>query len=451
MSNIDLFKLAFSNLFRRKSRTFLTVLSVVIGAVSIILMLSIGFGFQKQQESFIESQGAFNTITLYSTNYIDPESSESKPTTGIITDEILKKIEKMKHVKSVLPVETLNDRFQFKTKNIELFADIQVFPKEYITKDIKTENGISLKDLKAGEFVVGKQVEVIKFDKKSGNMEPVSDFDWQREKVFIGIGEKNIADRVTGQVSGKTYEEYKMKFAGTLENAEGSRENAIYVSRDTAKKIEEIKKKIEKNLNPDDKPTNNNKKKNTKITYSQAEVTVDNLNNVKEVFDTIKEEYKLEGYSNQELIEGQKGQMLLVQAVFGGIGSIALFVAAIGITNTMLMSIQERTKEIGVMKVIGAQIKYIRRMFLFEAMSISIIGGIIGVIISFGSSILINNFYQNNFQEFTPPGAFKGISYLPIWLPVLALVFSAFIGLVSGYLPAKKATKLSAIEAIRTG
>ena len=115
------------------------------------------------------------------------------------------------------------------------------------------------------------------------------------------------------------------------------------------------------------------------------------------------------------------------------------------------MSIQERTKEIGVMKVIGAQIKYIRRMFLFEAMSISIIGGIIGVIISFGSSILINNFYQNNFQEFTPPGAFKGISYLPIWLPVLALVFSAFIGLVSGYLPAKKATKLSAIEAIRTG
>lgn len=451
MSNIDLFKLAFSNLFRRKSRTFLTILSVVIGAVSIILMLSIGFGFQKQQESFIESQGAFNTITLYSTNYIDPESSESKPTTGIITDEILKKIEKMKHVKSVLPVETLNDRFQFKTKNIELFADIQVFPKEYITKDIKTENGISLKDLKAGEFVVGKQVEVVKFDKKSGNMEPVSDFDWQREKVFIGIGEKNIADRVTGQVSGKTYEEYKMEFVGTLENTEGLRENAIYVSRDTAIKIEEIKKKIEKNLNPDDKPTNNNKKKNTKITYSQAEVTVDNLNNVKEVFDTIKEEYKLEGYSNQELIEGQKGQMLLVQAVFGGIGSIALFVAAIGITNTMLMSIQERTKEIGVMKVIGAQIKYIRRMFLFEAMSISIIGGIIGVIISFGSSILINNFYQNNFQEFTPPGAFKGISYLPIWLPVLALVFSAFIGLVSGYLPAKKATKLSAIEAIRTG
>lgn len=453
MNNFDLFKLAFSNLFRRKSRTFLTVLSVVIGAVSIILMLSVGFGFQKQQESFIESQGAFNTITLYSTNYFDPESSESRPTTGIITDEILKKIQKIPHVKSVLPVETLNQRIQFKTKNVELFGEVLVFPKEYITKDVKTTSGLSLKDLKDGEFVVGKQAEVVKFDQKNGSIEQLVDFDWEREKVFIGIGEEDISGKITGQVTGKTYEEYKMKFAGTLADSEGLRENAVYVSRSTLDKINEIQKKIEKNMNPNDNTANNNnnKKKKTMITYTNAEVTVDNLNNVQEVFDTIKEEYKLEGYSNQELIEGQKGQMLIVQAVFGGIGSIALFVAAIGIANTMLMSIQERTKEIGVMKVIGAQIKDIRKMFLFEAMSISVIGGIIGVLISFGASILINNIYAANFQEFVPPGVFNGISYLPIWLPALALIFSALIGLISGYLPAKKATKLSAIDAIRLG
>ena len=451
MNNFDLFKLAFSNLFRRKSRTFLTILSVVIGAVSIILMLSVGFGFQKQQESFIESQGAFNTITLYSTNYFDPESSESRPTTGIITDEILKKIQKMPHVKSVLPVESLNQRIQFKTKNVELFGEVIVFPEDYIDKDVKTTSGQSLKDLRDGEFVVGKQVEVVKFDEKNGRVEPIIDFDWEREKVFIGIGETDISGKITGQVSGKTYEEYKIKFAGTISDSEGLRENAIYVSRKTVDKINEIQKKIDKNLNPNDSTANNNKKKKTIITYSNAEVTVDNLNNVQEVFETIKEEFKLEGYSNQELIEGQKGQMLIVQAVFGGIGSIALFVAAIGIANTMLMSIQERTKEIGVMKVIGAQIKDIRKMFLFEAMAISVIGGILGVLISFGASILINNIYESNFQDFVPPGVFKGISYLPIWLPALALIFSALIGLISGYLPAKKATKLSAIDAIRLG
>ncbi len=451
MNNFDLFKLAFSNLFRRKSRTFLTILSVVIGAVSIILMLSIGFGFQKQQESFIESQGAFNTIKLYSTNYFGPENTESKPTTGIITDEILKKIQNIPHVKSVLPVETLDQRLQLKSKDLEIYGEVLVFPKNYITEDVKTTSGLSLKDLKNGEFVVGKKVEVVKFDKKNGGIEQVFDFDWEREKVFIGIGENDISGKITGQVTGKTYEEYKMKFVGILEDTKGLRENVIYVSRNTVDKINEIQMKIDKNLNPNDNTVNNNKKKKKMITYSNAEVTVDNLNNVKEVLETIKEEYKLEGFSNQDLIDGQKRQMLIVQAVFGGIGSIALFVAAIGIANTMLMSIQERTKEIGVMKVIGAQIKDIRKMFLFEAMSISVIGGILGIIISLVISQIVNKIYISNFNDYMSQDVFRGISYIPVWLPALALIFSALIGLISGYLPAKKATKLSAIDAIRLG
>lgn len=451
MNNFDLLKLAFSNMFRRKSRTFLTILSVVIGVVSIILMLSVGFGVQKQQESFIESIGAFNSINLRPTYYFDRESPNSKPTTGIITDEILKKIENMPHVTSVLPVESLEQRLQFKKKDIEYYGEFQVLPKEYIKSDIKTTSGLSIKDLKIGEFIVGKQAEVVKYNKKTGNIDQIANFDWEKEKVFIGIGENDILGKITGQVNGKTYEEYKLKFAGILEDTEALPENAIYISRKTTEKINEIQKKIEKNLNPDSNDDIKKRKKNTVITYSSANVKVDNLNNVKEVFETIKDEYKLDGYTNQELIEAQKGQMLILQAVFGGIGSIALFVAAIGITNTMLMSIQERTKEIGVMKVIGAQIKDIRKLFLLEAMSISAIGGLLGIIISIIAMQIINKLYVAKFYDYVSNDAFKGISYIPIWLPVLALVFSALIGLISGYLPAKKATKLSAIDAIRLG
>ncbi len=72
----------------------------------------------------------------------------------------------------------------------------------------------------------------------------------------------------------------------------------------------------------------------------------------------------------------------IIQAVLGGIGAISLLVAAIGITNTMVMSIYERTKEIGVMKVIGASLRDIKRLFLFESALIGLLGGILGIIFS---------------------------------------------------------------------
>lgn len=449
MNNLDLFKLSFSNLFRRKSRTFLTIVSVVIGAVSIILMLSIGFGYQRQQKQFIDSTGAFNTINIYSTNYYDPNSSDSIPTNGIITDEILKKIMNMEHVESVVPVENIQDhQFKFKNKSYSYWSNIRVFPKEFLTEDIKTTSGRSLSDLKKGEYVVGENVQVEKVNNSRKEYEVIPDFDWEKEKVFFSIGYDDLAMKLSGDTSGKTYEEYKLKFAGKVANSNMLDANSIYVSRETRDDLEKIQEKINKNLNPEE---NTKKKKNKNIRiYNDANITVDNLDNVEQVLLNIKDEFKIEGYSNNDLIKGQQQQISIVQTVFGGIGSIALIVAAIGIANTMLMSIQERTKEIGVMKVIGAQIKDIRKMFLFESMEISVIGGIIGLIISFISSKIINNIYLTKYANPINPYQVQGISYIPLWLPIMVLIFSAIIGLISGYLPAKKATKLSAIDAIRT-
>src|SRR5690606_21611287 len=148
--------------------------------------------------------------------------------------------------------------------------------------------------------------------------------------------------------------------------------------------------------------------------------------------------------------ESMKQTAGIIQAVLGGIGAISLLVAAIGITNTMVMSIYERTKEIGVMKVIGASLRDIKRLFLFESALIGLLGGILGVIFSYLLSFIINHFGASFMGNFLGTGGESDISIIPIWLILAAMAFSALIGIISGYYPARRAMNLSALEAIRT-
>ena len=136
----------------------------------------------------------------------------------------------------------------------------------------------------------------------------------------------------------------------------------------------------------------------------------------------------------------------MVQAVLGGIGAVSLLVAAIGIANTMMMSIYERTKEIGVMKVIGCSLKNIRQMFLLEAAFIGFIGGIIGNILSILMSAVINFLTGNG----SAIGLDGNISYIPPWLILASLAFAVLVGMTSGYFPALRAMRLSPLAAIRS-
>ena len=121
---------------------------------------------------------------------------------------------------------------------------------------------------------------------------------------------------------------------------------------------------------------------------------------------------------------------------------VALLVAALNIANTMTMAIYERTKEIGIMKVIGASLKDIKGLFLTEAAFIGFSGGIIGIIVSYGASFLVNFVAQR--QGSTMQSA------IPIWLALGGIAFSTAVGVIAGYLPAKRAMKLSALMAIKT-
>ena len=159
----------------------------------------------------------------------------------------------------------------------------------------------------------------------------------------------------------------------------------------------------------------------------------------------------------QSIRESMEESSRMMQMVLGGIGAISLLVAAIGITNTMIMSISERTREIGIMKALGCYTKNIRELFLMEAGMIGLIGGGLGLILSYIVSMVLNSFSNMG----APAASFweqlmiwlglqgTPLSLIPWWLGLFALLFSILIGVVSGYYPASKAVKIPALEAIR--
>ena len=177
---------------------------------------------------------------------------------------------------------------------------------------------------------------------------------------------------------------------------------------------------------------------------------------MEEVQDKIKEL----GYSSESLIQYFRPTLeasKTLQLLFLFLGGVSMFVSAISIANTMIMSIYERTKEIGIMKVLGCVVKDIRLLFLFEAGMIGLFGGAIGVGFSYLASYLINKYGQSIFGALMTGGISMGgmemsatYSIIPIYLPLLGLGISIVVGLLSGYFPARRATKISAIEAMRT-
>ena len=150
--------------------------------------------------------------------------------------------------------------------------------------------------------------------------------------------------------------------------------------------------------------------------------------------------------SNADWMKQSEQQSNMIQAVLGGIGAVSLFVAAIGIANTMMMSIYERTKEIGIIKVLGCDMKVIRNMFLLESGFIGFMGGVVGLIFSEGVSFAINHLL-NVGQTMT--GMSGNISRIPLWLAAASLAFAVFIGMAAGFFPALRAMKLSPLAAIR--
>ena len=180
--------------------------------------------------------------------------------------------------------------------------------------------------------------------------------------------------------------------------------------------------------------------------YGAAIAKADNTDNVKSVGDALKKM----GYgvtTAQDMLDGISKMFLALSIVFGVIGGISLFVAAIGIINTMAMAIYERTREIGVMRACGATKSTVRRLFTFEAALLGFLGGAIGLAVSYGIAQLGNVLADHFATSLNIP--IKGLLTFPLWLILGALAFTTIVGFLAGVFPAMRAARLDPVEALR--
>ncbi|WP_231701792.1 ABC transporter permease [Crassaminicella thermophila] len=230
---------------------------------------------------------------------------------------------------------------------------------------------------------------------------------------------------------------HKAKGVGILAESGGERDWYAYMNITSLEKL--IKE--DKDARHERRRSSNNRNK-----YEEIKVKVEDIQMVEEIQKKIKD-MGFQARSLTDMLKSMKEQTKKVQAILGGIGAVSLLVAAIGITNTMIMSIYERTREIGVMKVLGANLTDIKKLFLFEAAMIGFVGGILGIIISYAVSFGLNKL-AGGFMG--PMDSDTGISVITISLATGGVLFATIIGVISGYLPARRAMNLSALDAIKT-
>lgn len=440
MNSIDLVRMGVQNLWRRKVRTFLTVLGVIIGTSSIIVMLSLGFGMSQAYQDQISQMGSLNTITVNmgGGHMEGPNTGGQKDV--VLDDKAVAEFKNLKYVTAVTPmVETygviVNGRYISHTsiKGID--------PNVMEDFDFKIGEGRLLSTSDDLSVVFGGGMKHSFHDPKSSGRGPYREpkIDFMKDRMFFTF-DSNYGYKPQPGEKRPNYKEYKIKTVGVLQEGDMDKDWGIYMPISTVQKLIKEKEKVE-NVRP--QPGSRQNKG-----YPTVLVKVDDINNVQEVQQIIKD-MGYQAYSLNDWLNEMKKTAGIIQAVLGGIGAISLLVAAIGITNTMVMSIYERTKEIGVMKVIGASLKDIKRLFLFESALIGLLGGVMGVGFSALLSFIVNKFGAQ-FGNFMGTGGATKISIIPLWLVFGAMLFSTVIGVLSGYYPARRAMNLSALEAIRT-
>lgn len=481
MRTIDILELSFSNFRRRKLRSALTVMGVVIGTSSIVIMVSLGIGLDRQFNESLERMGNIKEINIY--RQWNPDTGGH---IGTYDDNLVASFLEIENVEAVAPEISLNGgklisgRYewnypQIKGINMNL-ADQYGFVIDqgtnfdettisngrtiYATFGTDTPSYFQLPQKNNMGGMVGGGGVVF-------GAAPIRTMHWggYEQETFVDIMDTNTtikytfdsnygstpdinADTVTKKAT--LYNVVPVALLGEGQNWE-TRYN-VFIDIETAKMIKEAQEKFDRDTSGDlsNQNNNNNYGQSSDDVYDNIRVYANDINSVEGIIEAINA-MGFEAYGAGSYLDEQKNQLAMVQLILGGIGSVSLLVAAIGITNTMIMSIYERTREIGIMKVIGCYLKDIRTMFLFEAGFIGLFGGGVGLILSYSMSFIINyvvnNMDMNSF--YYTGGETTTISVIPLWLAGLSVIFSILIAVISGFFPANKAMKLSALEAMR--
>ncbi len=527
MKIYDLYEMSSRSLWRRKLRSGLTILGVVIGTASIVMMFSLSEAMNVNYKNQMNQWGELSLIEV-----MPKDSMGDMVEVETLDEEALIRIEGLESVEKVMPVletsATLQvgdygtiqamtivgyDRDEMEALGYEVkegrmyeegeedvvivggnIGDYLVkkgedLNKKNITSGRNTGKGLGAKgsagsmkpqmggmsgdrlsgkmpfsggmpDMEKMKEMLGENVEEILEEHQEvlpidlyheRAMLTFETFTFRMPNSVKGIlnSDNTETDGKTGQVNAKTIIDPRVKpvtveIVGELESGNTQTDGKLFVPRTTLSYL-----MTQKELQ-DAKSARRTPDISGASTYNKILVKVEDSETVEQV----KSQIEMMGYKTdgaQETLEEMKQMSSNIQVILLAIGAISLIVAAIGITNTMMTSIYERTKEIGIMKVIGATIKDIKNVFLVEAAIIGFLGGVVGISLCCGIAYMLNTYGKEFFSSLVAStGNYE--TYVAVITPYLAIgavVFATVIGILSGYMPASKATSLSALSAMK--
>lgn len=389
--------LSFQNIISNKMRTFLTTLGIIIDVTAVIALITIVNGVIGYMMGEFSSLGA-GTLNV---------SIQGTPLKKGLTETDLERLKTLENVAGITP--EISTTLTGARRGGEMVKKVSV-------------SGYSEAYFRKNESLVTVGRPLTKVDMDNESYVCIIDNDLAKE-LFAGenpIGQTVILGNISYTVVGLQGKNDDLM--DSMSRMGNSIDGSAIIPYTTAKKV-----------------TGTDVIKNLEIYIADTNATDTLSENVKNVlyqaFNQRDDCYSV--FSMDSLIDSMNNMMNTMTYMLAGIASISLLVGGIGIMNMMLVSVTERTKEIGLRKAMGATPGRIQLQFLFEALVLSLLGGIIGVIlgllISLAAAILLNTDFL-----FSPSAVALGIG------------FSTSVGLIFGWMPAKKASQLSPIDALRS-
>ncbi|MEM2089480.1 MAG: ABC transporter permease [Candidatus Pacearchaeota archaeon] len=398
---IDYFKLAIKNLKSRRLRSFLTILGIVIGVAAIVALISLGQGLQS---SVVEQFSVLGSNTLTITARASIRTIGAKLPSPL-TKEDKETVSKVRGIDIVIGGLSRVAKFEFRDE--VRYAYIFSLPddtkeRERFIRDSKAElaEGKLFNPNEKEEVIVGSDFGKHIFNRKIKLREEIKIQD--RSFKIVGILKKTNNPQIDRVV---VMSESALRELLNVSNEYDFLSAKIKSGED----IDAVKQNVEKAL-----------RKSRNVEKGKEDFSVE---------------------TPEQIISTFKNILSIVQGVLTGIAAISLVVGGIGIMNTMYTSVLERTREIGIMKAIGARNSDILLIFLIEAGFLGLIGGAIGITLGIGAGKLAEILLAKT-------AAMIKIA-TPVWLIVGSLIFSFLIGSLAGTLPAIHASRLKPIEALR--